>query len=105
MTKAERSLVLNWSDRIFADQQVMKEFSKELREMGKRRGYGGLPLSPEESLRYLFTVDDQRVHTSALSIYSQYRELEGRLGAMRELIQGFTKLTGKEFQVSKGGGA
>ena len=79
----------------------MEDLSRELREMSERRGYGSLPCSPEESLRYLFTVDDQHIHNSALSIYSCYRELTGRYEAMLELTQGFADLSGKSFQIMK----
>ena len=101
MTKAERTLVLNWSDPICKEQEEQRAVFKELQELAVRRGRGAACYSLERNLEWLLTCEDKSARNNAFSLYSRYYELSGRYSAMLELTQGFADLSGKSFQVSK----
>jgi len=101
MTKAERTLVLNWSDPIRTEQEEQRAVFKELQELAVLRGRGTACFSLESNLEWLLTCEDKSARNQALYLYSRYHELGGRYSAMLELTQGFANLNGESFQVAK----
>ena len=101
MTKAERTLVLNWSDTVCEEQEERRVTFKQLQELAVLRGRESRSLSPEGNLEWLLTCEDKSARNQALYLYSRYHELGGRYSAMLELTQGFANLNGESFQVAK----